>query len=103
MRALFAAALVLAGTARAQEADPDVVEVAEARIATPAREILDVQGGIYLSPSGSSQIARKIVSQEQEIKTLKAEKVHPIVVVAIALGGAIAAGLGGFFAGKAAK
>ncbi|MFN3077369.1 MAG: hypothetical protein ABT940_10895 [Alphaproteobacteria bacterium] len=100
MNRLIALALVVSLTARAQEAD--VIEVREARIATPANEILDVQGGIYLSPSGSSQIARKIVSQEQEIKTLKAENVHPIVVVAIALGGAIAAGLGGFFAGKAA-
>lgn len=103
MRALVAAALVLASQARAQDADADVVEVREARIATPANEILDVQGGVYLSPAGSAQIARKLVSQEQEVKSLKAEKLHPAVVVAIALGGAIAAGLGGFFAGKAAK
>jgi hypothetical protein len=101
MKAIFAIVLLLAGTVRAE--DTEVVEVREARIATPANEILDVQGGIYLSPAGSSQVARKIVQQEQEIKTLEAQKMHPAVIVAIAIAGAAAAGLGGFFAGKAAK
>ena len=101
MRALLLAALVVASAARAEDAD--VLEVAEARIATPNRDIVDVQGGVYLSPTGSAQIARKIVQQEQEIKTLQAEKMHPLVVVAIAVAGAVAAGVGGFFAGKAAK
>jgi hypothetical protein len=97
---LVALALVVSLTARAQEVD--VIEVREARIATPANEILDVQGGIYLSPSGSASVAKKIVVQEAEIKSLKEKEMSPTLVVVIAVVGALGAGLGGFFAGKAA-
>lgn len=98
MRAI-ALALVISLTAQAQEAD--VVEVREARIATPANEILDVQGGIYLSPAGSASVAKKIVSQEQQLKTLEAERQHPLVMVAIAVAVALGAGAGGFALARA--
>lgn len=93
-----ALATLLSAVALAESPDGGIVDVETARILTPSGQLLDVDGGAWLSTDTLLRVARdreRLRAENEELKRVPPPPSVPWVVVAfvagVALGGVVGA------------